>query len=165
MKNILFPLFILLAISITLGFTASPAMADNPLTSVSATETPVCPSHQDCTIGEWTYPNGNIHVRNWIAIYRAESSDPRLTGWNTLIVNANWNADGLGPGWGTFHNQVDAYNGYWEGTWAASMSADGYISRIVGKGYGDLDGLAIHATEVNGVLEGVIIELSQNETH
>ena len=164
MKKIRFPLFLLLAFAIALGLSASPAMADTPLIPVSATETPVCPLHPNCTAGEWSYPDGNLHVRNMTAVYRAESTDARLTGWNTLIVNANWDTNGFGPGWGTFHNQVDAYNGYWEGTWSARMTAEGYISRIVGKGYGDLDGLMIQATEVNGVFEGVILALPLDET-
>ena len=159
MKKTLFPLFILLTVILALVISISPVVAGTTITSVTATETPACPFHSNCTVGEWTYPDGNLHVRNWVNVYRAESSDARLIGWNTLTVNANWDANGYGPGWGTFHNEVDAYNGYWEGTWAANMTTEGYISRIEGKGYGDLDGLMIRATEVNGVFKGVIIEL------
>ena len=101
-----------------------------------------------------------MHVRNWVLVYDVVGiNDDRITGMNTLVANSNWDANGFGPGWGTFHNQLEFYDGYWEGTWAAQMTADGYVSRIVGKGYGELDGLMFHATEVKGYLEGEILEL------
>ena len=130
--------------------------------AVTGTETPLClppEPHPDCTIGEWMFPDGNKHVRNMVQVYAVEGSDPRIIGVNTLIVNANWDADGLGPGWGTFHHQPQGFDGYWEGTFSAVMTTDGYVSRIRGKGYGDLDGLIYRATEVNGYFEGVILEL------
>jgi hypothetical protein len=164
MKTRLSLLSILLIAAMWLSHTASAVAAGATHTPVSAWEIPLCPpygeGHPNCTQGEWTFPGGNMHVRNMVQVYSALGiNDDRLTGTNTLVANANWDTYGYGPGWGTFHNQVIGYDGYWEGTFAAVMSADGYISRIVGKGYGEFEGLVIRATEVNGLFEGVIIEL------
>lgn len=132
-------------------------------TPVTAWEIPVCPDHAACTAGVWTFPGGNMHVRDWVQVYNAIGlDDDRLNGTNTLVANANFDANGTGPGWGTFHNEVANYDGYWAGTFAAMMSPDGYVSHIVGQGYGELEGLMIHATEVNGYFEGVITELPGN---
>jgi hypothetical protein len=131
---------------------------------VTAVEIPLCPpfglGHPDCTPGEWSFTENTIHVRNWVQMYKVISDDDdRLIGLNTLIANANWDLNGYGPGWGTFRNQSSVYDGYWEGTWSAVMSVDGYVSHIVGSGYGEFAGLKIHAVEVNGVFDGKIIEL------
>ncbi|MBE9473512.1 MAG: hypothetical protein IMY85_01380 [Chloroflexi bacterium] len=163
MKKKLFTILVFLALVLGLGVPLSQAMAGSPRTPVQAWEIPQCVDpdpHPDCTPGEWTYPDGNMHVRNMVQIYNAIGiNDDRLTGTNTLVVNANWDAFGFGPGWGTFHNQSAYYDGYWEGTFAALMTSEGYVSRIVGQGYGEFDGLVIKATEVNGFLEGVILAL------
>jgi len=157
---------ILLFLSAGLGIPASSVGAEAIRTPVTAYEIPLCPPweappyHPDCGEGQWTFPDGNQHVRNWVQIYNVIGlNDDRVTGTNTLVANANFGANGYGPGWGTFHNQSSIYNGYWEGTFAAVMDETGYVSKIVGKGYGAFDGLLFKATEVNGVLEGVIIEL------
>jgi len=166
MKKRLFHIFILLFMIVGLGIPASSVGADAIRIPVTAYEIPLCPPwgappyHPDCGEGEWTFPDGNQHVRNWVQIYNViDLNDDRVTGTNTLVANANFDANGYGPGWGTFHNTSSIYNGYWEGTFAAVMDETGYVSKIIGKGYGDFDGLLFKATEVNGVLEGVIIEL------
>ena len=164
MKKKLFPILVLLAVVFGLAIAPSQVMAGSLHTPVAAWEIPQCPpsgpGHPDCTLGEWTFPDGNMHVRNMVQIYAAIGiSDDRLTGTNTLVVNANWDENGYGPGWGTFHNDVENYDGYWEGTFAARMTSEGYVSRIVGQGYGEFDGMMILATEVNGYFEGVILEL------
>jgi len=166
MKKRLFHIFILLFVIAGLGIPASSVGAEASHTQVFAYEIPLCPPwgvfpyHPDCEEGQWTFPNGNQHVRNWVQIYNAIGlNDDRVTGINTLVANANFDANGFGPGWGTFHNESSIYNGYWEGTFSAVMDETGYVSKIVGKGYGDFDGLLFKATEVNGYLEGVIIEL------
>ena len=168
MKNKLFRVFILLVIALGLGFPEASVSAEGIHTPVTALEIPLCPPwaappyHPECGEGMWTFPGNNQHVRNWVQIYQVESSDDRIVGINTLITNANFNSDGYGPGWGTFHNESSCFDGYWEGTWTAVMGENGYVSRIVGKGYGEFDGLLFKATEVNGVLEGVITELPIN---
>jgi hypothetical protein len=142
---------------IALVFVVTPALAGVIRTSVTATETPV-----DSLPGEMTYPGGNVHIRNMTVLYQVASSDDRLTGVNTVVTNANLDASANGPAWGTFHNDVAAYDGYWQGTWSGTLvagGAGGYSISIVGLGYGDLEGLMITATEVNGQLEGILTQL------
>jgi hypothetical protein len=163
MKKKILPVVFLLIISLFAG-RALPAEAGAGQTSVHAWEIPLCPpygeGHPDCTIGEWKFPGGNMHVRNMVQVYAAIGiDDDRLTGTNTLVANANWDANGYGPGWGTFRNESSIYNGYWAGTFSAVMSADGYISYITGTGYGDFAGFKIRAVEVNGYFDGVILQL------
>lgn len=97
-------------------------------------------------IGLWTYPGGNWHVRDMIGLYEQvmPTSDPRCSGSNTVFTNANWDAYGVGPSWGTFRvvpNDLSDYSGGWEGTWTGMTYADGTTSiRVQGHGYGDLEG-------------------------
>jgi len=99
--------------------------------------------------GIWTYPGGNWHVRGMVGTYQQEmpGSDPRCSGLNTVITNANWDIGGAGPSWGTFHVVPNAYSNYtegWDGTWTGMSDADGSASiHVVGHGYGDLDGLQV----------------------
>jgi hypothetical protein len=99
--------------------------------------------------GEWTFPGGNWHVRNMIGQYRQAMphSDPRCSGLNTVSTNANWDATGAGPSWGTFHVILDADSGYtggWEGAWMGKTEPDGTTSvRVTGQGYGDLAGMLV----------------------
>jgi hypothetical protein len=92
--------------------------------------------------GAWTYPGGNIHVRGMVSRYQQTASDPRCTGLNTSVTNANWDAAGVGPMWGTFNMvlEEDGLNG-WEGTWTGMSYADGSRSlHVEGRGYGELEG-------------------------
>lgn len=99
--------------------------------------------------GIWTYPGGNWHVRGMVGTYQQEmpGSDPRCSGLNTVVTNANWDIGGAGPSWGTFHvvpNEYSNYTGGWDGTWTGMSYADGSASiHVVGHGYGDLDGLQV----------------------
>jgi hypothetical protein len=93
-----------------------------------------------------TYPGGNWHVRDMVGTYQQvmPGSDPRCNGLNTVVTNANWDASGAGPSWGTFHvvpNEYSNYTGGWDGTWTGMSYADGSASiHVVGHGYGDLAG-------------------------
>ena len=99
--------------------------------------------------GVWTYPGGNWHVRGMVGTYQQvmPSSDPRCSGLNTVVTNANWDIGGAGPSWGTFHvvpNEYSNYTGGWDGTWRGMSYADGSASiQVVGHGYGDLEGLHV----------------------
>jgi len=165
MKNKVRLVYVLVAVAAVLGVTMVAGASANHV-PVSGVEMPLClppTPHPDCTDGEWTFPGDNQHVRNWVLVYQVDGSDDRIIGLNRLVANANWDADGFGPGWGTFHHQPAAHpDGYWDGTWSAQMTADGYVSRIVGRGYGQLEGLKYQAIEVNGYIEGEILELPSN---
>jgi hypothetical protein len=94
--------------------------------------------------GTWTYPGGNVHLRGMVALYQQDmpGSDPRCSGLNTVTTNANWDAYGAGPSWGTFHVVLaEGSSDGWDGTWTGMSYADGSASiRVVGHGYGDLEG-------------------------
>ncbi|MGC9333425.1 MAG: hypothetical protein ACP5JJ_04700 [Anaerolineae bacterium] len=96
--------------------------------------------------GIWTFPGGNRHVRGMIGTYQQvmPGSDGRCSGLNTVTTNAKWDATGAGPSWGTFHvvpNDDSNFTGGWDGTWTGMSYAGGSASiRVVGHGYGDLEG-------------------------
>jgi hypothetical protein len=94
--------------------------------------------------GTWTYPGGNTHVRGMVALYQQDmpNSDPRCSGTNTVITNANWDAYGVGPSWGTFHVVLaEGSSDGWNGRWTGMSYADGTTSiHVVGSGYGQLEG-------------------------
>jgi len=110
---------------------------------------PFIPDDEPPDWGIWTYPGGNIHVRGMVGQYLQdmEGYDPRCSGLNTVVTNANWDAYGAGPSWGTFHvvpNELSNYTGGWDGTWTGMTYADGSTSiRVEGHGYGDLEGLQV----------------------
>ena len=97
--------------------------------------------------GVWTYPGGNTHVRGMVGQYLQymPDSDPRCSGLNTVVTNANWDAYGVGPSWGTF--QVVLAEGSpdgWDGHWTGMTYADGMTSiHVVGHGLGELEGLHV----------------------
>lgn len=109
--------------------------------------------------GEVSTPGTNVHIRGMVELLRSESSDPRTTGWNTVVVTINSDAEGYGPLSGTQHLDVDGMDGYWEGTFQGVVDENGLDLKMRAIGYGDLAGLLIEGTNVNGVTHGVITEL------
>jgi hypothetical protein len=89
--------------------------------------------------GVMTFPGGNVHIRGMVIGFLEESSDPRASGTNTVVMNANWDSDWTGPMWGTFL-VVNEY-GTWEGTYTGVMGAGGSHIRGVAHGTGELAGL------------------------
>jgi hypothetical protein len=104
--------------------------------------------------GIWSeLPSGNVHGRGMVSQSQEIASDPRMSGVNTVVMNANWGRDGAGPMWGTNRSQVPPslnceQGGVWEGSWTGMMNADGsYSYRAVGRG-------------VSGCVEGLRFSLS-----
>jgi hypothetical protein len=94
--------------------------------------------------GIWTYPGGNMHGRGIVSQYQQymPTSDSRCNGLNTVVTNANWDAYGVGPSWGTFHVilEEESPDG-WGGIWTGMSYPDGSTSiQVVGHGYGSLEG-------------------------
>ncbi len=108
--------------------------------------------------GVTTFPGHNVHVRGMVEYLRVDTNSPRVTGYNTVVAHSNLNAQGYGHVWGTYRLDVDAVDGYWEGTWTGEIDEDGIAGQMLGRGYGDLEGLQIRGTMVNMAVEGVIIE-------
>jgi hypothetical protein len=118
-------------------------------------------------LGTWTHPGGNTHIRGMVGKYRQSmpSSDPRCSGWTTSVRNANLDADGVGPSWGTFHMVLEEGGpDGWDGSWTGMSYADGTISiQVVGHGFGNLEGqhvfmdVAFPAMFEPGVANGYIL--------
>lgn len=96
--------------------------------------------------GTWTYPDGRVRVRGMMVQYLEEATCPQAAGINTVVINANWNANQVGPMRGTNHSET-AYGGggIWEGTWQGKTNADG-SSSYRGVSHG-----------VSGSVEGMIL--------
>jgi hypothetical protein len=91
--------------------------------------------------GIWTFlHNGSVHVRGMMTEYEESATDPRMSGLNTAVMNANWGPDFAGPMWGTSESVLPASpdcpgGGVWQGTWTGTAYADGSFSyRAVGRG-------------------------------
>jgi hypothetical protein len=115
--------------------------------------TAICPGYQPTGNPEQPCPIGSrTHLRNTVIISRLISMDARVTGFMTIELNANWDADFSGPLWGTFTLAVDS-GGSWEGTWqgfrerVAEDQWDGSLN-VIGKGFGGIvDGLELKAED------------------
>jgi hypothetical protein len=148
-------------------FLASTVMALFPLsvkakatkTYFTGTETPV----QTIDSGtEWM--SGKIyHLRGDVSVYRDECTDPRFTGNVTAVANLNLDVTkGRGSIWGTSITVSDVEGGFWEGTFAGKMYADGSMSiRGVCHGIGLFEGLKAKFT-MEGIdtyaISGYILE-------
>ena len=118
--------------------------------------------------GIWTYPGENMHVRGMVGQYQQymPTSDPRCNGLNTVVTNANWDADGVGPSWGTFHVILEEGSpDGWDGTWTGMSYPDGSTTiQVVGRGYGSLEGqqvfvdIAFLSMYAPGVASGYILD-------
>lgn len=100
--------------------------------------------------GAWTFPGGNIHVRGMVQRYEEASSCPQLAGFNTVTMNANWDASYAGPIWGTSVN-LTTDGGVWETTWQGKTFADGsFAYQAVGHGVaGPVEGLHMKLSATN----------------
>ena len=99
-----------------------------------------CPGHEPTGDPMLPCPEGSRqHSRDGVWISRVQSTDSALSGWMTVVLNANLDAGGAGPVWGTFSIALDA-GGTWEGTYQGlRVTEDGYWTatlHAVGKGYG-----------------------------
>lgn len=92
------------------------------------------------------------------------STDLRMQGWCTLVMNRNIFPDGTAQGYGTWVTKPDDFpNGFWAGTFTASIDSENIMRvRMVGKGYGTLDGLTYRGSLEGNMMSptyGVITEL------
>ena len=118
--------------------------------------------------GVWTFPGGNVHVRGLVQTAYLVADDPRVTGTETVVANANWDANTAGPVWGTSHIEVDyGGGGVWEGTFTGEFYPDGSHSvRFVAHGIeGSVEGLKMSGTVVftadptaPGISTGIILD-------
>jgi len=95
--------------------------------------------------GVETHPDGNVHVRGLTLLYFDDLSDPRVSGFDTVVVNYNMRTVSppafiTGPMWGTLH--IENEGGYWDGTWTGVRDEEGFAYlRGVAHGHGGYEGL------------------------
>jgi hypothetical protein len=107
--------------------------------------------------GIWAFlPSNNVHVRGMTTVYEEEATDPRMSGQNTVVMNANWGPDFAGPMWGTCDivlqdGEECPGGGVWQGSWTGTSYADGSFSyRAVGRGVsGCVAGLKFNLVAAN----------------
>jgi hypothetical protein len=135
-----------LALVLVVMATPLPAAARAVWTEFSGTET----LQNIVYPGDWVWlPSGNVHVRGRVTECLDEASDARVSGVDTIVVNANWDSAFTGPMWGTFHNEVAPGpdckgGGVWEGTWTGMVGTEGCSWRAVGQGVsGCVEGLHV----------------------
>jgi len=94
--------------------------------------------------GDWKPVDGHVRVRGMMMQYKEEATCPQAAGINTVVINANWTENQIGPMWGTAHSETPyGGGGIWEGTWQGKTNADGSSSyRGVSQGVsGSVEGL------------------------
>jgi hypothetical protein len=124
----------------------SPAMASAQRTTFTGTSN----FGETLNAGEWTYlPNGNVLARGVVETYHDVNTDPRVTGEETIVTNANFRpapASEIGLAghlWGSFH--IVNEGGTWDGTFTSGITEGGeYFYRGVAQGSGGYEGLTGH---------------------
>ena len=125
----------------------------DPIGQLLVPPTIKCPGHEPTGDPAQPCPVGSrMHSRDGLVLSRLISDDPRVTGWLTVGLNSNLDANLEGPSWGTVRLDVDDSEGYWEGTWHGYRTAyDGYWVAVIygqAQGYGGIvDGMKMMAEE------------------
>jgi hypothetical protein len=124
------------------------------------------PWENPCTAGS------RIHIRGYVITTEFISTDSRVEGVSTIAVNANFDADGSGPAWGTISIAPDD-GGTWDGVWEGiRKKVDGvWIIPVHAslRGSGPLEGMRYKAVDTimtptfvvvcyTGVIEGRILD-------
>jgi hypothetical protein len=145
----------ILTLIVVLFIVPGSAIAKSTMTSCTGTETLV----DVLDPGIWTFPDGRIHVRGMVMQYEEVSSCPQLAGINTVTMNANWDANEVGPIWGTARPETHD-GGVWEVTWTGKTYADGSSAyRAVGHGVaGSVEGLHAQLYATNGEWTATILD-------
>jgi hypothetical protein len=109
---------------------------------------PVCPE------------GASLEVRNVAGMSRMYSDDPRMSGLLTYVSNASFDAGYFtGPVWGSWQLEVEACDGFWEGTWSGDRTfVPGQwnpVDAFFPPGFG---GVWISKVELRGQAEGACID-------
>ena len=114
--------YLILTLLLSLMIVPTAASAKTAVKHCSGTETII----ETLDHGAWAFPDGNIHVRGMVSQYAEEIDCPGMSGTNTVVMNANWDANYTGPMWGT--NQLETHNGVWKRSWSGKLNPDGTLS-------------------------------------
>lgn len=126
-----------------------PGFPPEPIGQFLAMPTIMCPGHTPTSDLMQPCPEGSrTHFRDGLVLAQIIADDPRMTGWMTVELNANFDAGFEGPCWGTFSIDIDDDEGTWEGTWQGlRVAEDGYwvaTLNVQGRGFGGaVDGLKL----------------------
>ena len=102
-------------------------------------------AEESCTItspGTWTSADGTLHIRGLTEECDNASSIP-WSGTDYAVLNANLDATGSGPMWGTWRLEVEGggWEGVWHGTVTGMLSTEpSGMGRSVGHGTGIYEG-------------------------
>jgi hypothetical protein len=109
-------------------------------TILPSDSTIACPGHEPTGNPVQPCPAGSrTHMRNFRIMSRYVSSTPALSsGWMTIVMNANLDAEFTGPQWGTFSLALDT-GGTLDGTWEGLrvMEGDHWITPLHANGFGN----------------------------
>jgi hypothetical protein len=136
--------------------------------------TVTCPGFEPTGNPEDPCPAGSrINTRGFTIITRIVADTDLVTGNATIVVNANFDAFGTGPAWGTITIDIDA-GGAWEGTWEGIRVMEGYVwvlpvhasfqgtgGLVDGMRYRNVDTIYSNTPVVvayEGYIEGIIID-------
>jgi len=80
--------------------------------------------------GTWTpLPNGHVQVRGFTWSVRLNVLEvPEWSSIDTLVTNGEWDENGLGPMWGTWHRAFDNGLGFCDGNYSGKQTQDGYTA-------------------------------------
>jgi hypothetical protein len=122
MKGQRWLLWVVLTLVVLLVVASGPAAARGATMECTGTEVRIAVLDP----GVWAFPGGNIRVKGMVSQYQETSTCPELSGVLTSTMNAAWDANFVGPMWGTGMNET-AYGGggVWKGRWQGALSADG----------------------------------------
>ena len=93
------------------------------------------------------FPDGRVHLRGLTVVYSTATTDARVSGIDTVVVNGNFAllpppVGPTGPMWGTFH--IANAGGYWHGNWTGVRDENGFaFIRLAGDGGGGYEGLKV----------------------
>jgi len=86
--------------------------------------------------------DGKLHIKGLVDVCRDEADDSRVSGTDTIVINAilDLNDNLSGPMWGSA--SVENEDGSWEGFWTGKRTSDGFAYiRMSARGLGDYQGM------------------------
>ena len=120
------------------------------------------------SVGDWTFPDGNIHVRGRTSRYLEQMDCEETSGTNIVTMNANWDANYAGPIWGTsLLTTPYALGGVWSTTWHGKTFPDGtFYYKAVGRGVsGSVEGLKIRVYAYGSMGGPTFVEVTILDPH
>jgi hypothetical protein len=112
-----------------------------------------CPGYEPTEDPMLPCPAGSrINTRGFTIKTRMVADSELITGWATIVINANFDAFYTGPAWGTIRIDLDA-GGTWEGNWEGIrvFDVDHWVIPVHASGHGTaglVDGMIFKNVDV-----------------